>query len=585
MKIYQKIISLFKVLKYRGWTYPYKYVASFLFPRLFYSLVGKFSTTQLKKLLYLTAVLVVLVITGVLALIFNILQALVIIIVSLLLLFLIWLFLKKLLFVQKQLRTRKLFAAVRQGYMGETFTKFSELPVSPHTRAAILKAQAANPEKDLVIGRIDHEIRMCGVYGDILTLPQVSAHEFIERPRFKLDVVLISDLVLVRKDFRGDKENFMNEWHNSLLLYAKANTAPIFNVNEKETIIYKSLVIGRIVRDILMEDGARIMSVQIKGDPVTKNLTKSERLALIQQRGRAHISKCLSESFLLEIEQQLNQMHAAGITGVTPTYGNVIDEYRSHSPYFMDFEGTVFNPRRNFLFHLRRNKDRQKFNERFQRNSLTEESTRQLIDEKTKSSKNWYAPIDFGRGIAINGIWSVDSGTGRWDIIRHIVQPVVAGKRVLDLGSNNGIMPIMMLKNGAREVQGIELSPQYIDSADLVKRIFEWRDIKEYDFTLHQGNMLQILDADWGNFDVVTAFCSLYYLSEEDMGKIVRRSSELAPLMILQANITTRREAADRKSKKSSIEFSGKLLRDNGFSEVKVYRLRGYTRPVLVGKR
>jgi SAM-dependent methyltransferase len=216
---------------------------------------------------------------------------------------------------------------------------------------------------------------------------------------------------------------------------------------------------------------------------------------------------------------------------------------------------------------------------------LTEKSVRNLLETKINETKNWYAPIDFGHGLAIPGFWSIGSGTGRWDVIKSIVSPVVKDKRVLDLGSNNGVMPLMMLRDGAKSVFGVELSNEYFDSALLIKDIFEWRDIREYDFHLHHGNMLEILDSNWGEYDVVTAFCSLYYLSENDMAKVVRRSSELAPAMILQANTATRSEAAEEKTKKSSVAFMTSLLKDNGYPKVEIQSLKGYSRPILIGKR
>ena len=96
--------------------------------------------------------------------------------------------------------------------------------------------------------------------------------------------------------------------------------------------------------------------------------------------------------------------------------------------------------------------------------------------------------------------------------------------------------------------------------------------------------MTDILKEDWGTFDVVTAFCSLYYLSEEDMGKVVRKASEIAPVMVLQAKTDTRPEAPENKAEKSALPFLKKVLEENGYPQVEVYAPANYPRPLLVGR-
>jgi len=132
--------------------------------------------------------------------------------------------------------------------------------------------------------------------------------------------------------------------------------------------------------------------------------------------------------------------------------------------------------------------------------------------------------------------------------------PPLTGKRVLDLGSNNGVMSMMMLRAGASEVIGLEISPSHVEKAQLVHSIYEWRDMRRYTLQIHNCDMLETLRTDWGKFDLVTAFCSLYYLEIDDMARVVRKASELAPIMVIQANI------GGSKRKKASVTFLKKLL-------------------------
>jgi hypothetical protein len=370
-----------------------------------------------------------------------------------------------------------------------------------------------------------------------------------------------------------------------MLLYGKANVPAVYRVDRKNCILYKNLILGSIVRDILVQAGAKIMHMQTDNDPELTDMSKAERLGRIVARGTALVPECLPEGFLLELGLQIDKVHACGVTGVTPTFGNVIVNARDGSPCLIDFEGAEFSSSRNMLFHFKRDQDRVKLNQRFQRNVYTEKTARSVIQGEFARRQNWYAPIDFGRGWAMNGFWSIGSGIGRWDVIESTVRPYISQKRILDLGSNNGIMPIMMLRAGARQVAGLELSPEYCEAAKLIHGIFEWRDMRAYDFRVHNFDMLEILSREWGPVDVVTAFCSLYYLAEDDMVRVVKRAAEMAPVMILQANTATRREAAQEKSKKASVEFMYRLLTENGYPRVEIFAPHRYGRPLLIGKR
>jgi len=130
----------------------------------------------------------------------------------------------------------------------------------------------------------------------------------------------------------------MNEWFNLLILYGKANVPAIYRVNEKETTLYKNLVLGEIVRDVLVRAGAKIMHMQTDHDPELGGMSKVDRLATIVARGTAVISNCLTEKFLVEMEDQINTIHSYDITKITPTFGNVIIGAINKKPYFIDLK-------------------------------------------------------------------------------------------------------------------------------------------------------------------------------------------------------------------------------------------------------
>ena len=84
----------------------------------------------------------------------------------------------------------------------------------------------------------------------------------------------------------------------------------------------------------------------------------------------------------------------------------------------------------------------------------------------------------------------------------------------------------MMLRAGATEIVAVEQSELLAECAERHRRIMEWQDLRDYALKIRVGDMRSFLTADWGRFDVVTAFCSLYYLPDADMEAIVRRASE-----------------------------------------------------------
>jgi hypothetical protein len=147
----------------------------------------------------------------------------------------------------------------------------------------------------------------------------------------------------------------------------------------------------------------------------------------------------------------------------------------------------------------------------------------------------------------------------------------------VDLGSNNGSLPLMMVRAGAREVVAVEQSPLLAEGARLNHRILQWRDMREYGLQVQVGDMREFLSADWGRFDVVTAFCSLYYLPEADMAAVVRKAATMGATLILQANDG----AVDIPAARTS--SLRELMAGNGYDSVHVHTRDEFLRPLLVG--
>jgi len=279
------------------------------------------------------------------------------------------------------------------------------------------------------------------------------------------------------------------------------------------------------------------------------------------------------------VEALMDRAHRAGITGLRHAFGQIVrtpDGARLPS-----LSGLRLHRRRGVLFDGERDADRVAFNSRFRSSVLTEASVRaQLADRKARVPPGYrdYAPIDFSRGVTIGQFMATDSGTGRWEFFNGpIVAPLVKGKRVVDLGSNNGSMPLMMLRAGARSVVGFEFTPQIADFARLNAEILAWRDLRPYDVRIVTGDMRLFLSDDTGPFDVVTAFCSLYYLPIDDMARVVRKAAAHGATLILQAN-----DAIDNLPAHAA--DLQRLMLDNGYADVDLHRAPGFVRPLLVGR-
>jgi len=299
-------------------------------------------------------------------------------------------------------------------------------------------------------------------------------------------------------------------------------------------------------------------------------------LALIVDPGTGRAPGAIAPD---EVEQLMERAHSAGITGVSRSFGGLVRN-GDGALRFADLTAVRKHRLGSTPFVAGRDADRIAFNQAFGAALITEDTARESLEQlkaRVPTGYRDYAPIDFGSGLTVGQIASTDSGTGRWDFFnRHIVAPLVKGKRVLDLGSNNGSLPLMMLRAGAREVVGVEFTPAIAEFARLNARILSWRDVRPYDIQVLTGDMRLFLTQDLGRFDVVTAFCSLYYLPEEDMARVINKAAAMNAVLILQAN-----EAIDNLPAKT-LDLH-RLMRDNGYPEVEVHTPAGFARPLLVG--
>ena len=276
-----------------------------------------------------------------------------------------------------------------------------------------------------------------------------------------------------------------------------------------------------------------------------------------------------------EVERLMNRAHAAGITGVSGSFGNLVRTAEG-TLAFGDLTRARKHHPSSVYFVASRDADRSAFNQTFGQSLPTESTTRQSLRALDSRRPQRQRQAASGSSPAP---WS---GASHWmrgpcDFFdQRAIAPLIAGKRVLDLGSNDPSLPVTMLRAGAREVVAVEFMPPAVEVSGPNARILSWRDVHPYDIQVLSGDMRLFLSEDLGAFDVVTALCSLSFLPDADMARIIQKAASMNAVLILQAND----EIDSLPAKTLDLH---RLMRDNGYPEVQVHTREWVTQPLLVG--
>lgn len=412
--------------------------------------------------------------------------------------------------------------------------------------------------------------------------PCADANAFLPRGRFELSVVDRDGWVGVRKDFRGSRHAFVNELEAALDLAAAGCHVPaVLSVDFERLSITFAYIHGAVVREALAQAGAPMRDRDVRPSrlPLASHRIQQKRRAA----GRRLINKVLDGETIARVGNGLLAIHRAGYTLEDVKYGNIIIEAMTSTPYFVDCELAL--PLRQFprsTATYLRDRDSEKLNRLFGTNLLTAKVLRRT---RLGTGARVYSPFYAGAGIWWGAIWNPDLGALRW---RHILakhMPIPDGGRVLDLGANNGFNAVQMLRAGAKDVAGVEIDPAAIEQGLLVKRIFEWADNTEYRLSYIQGSHGDIGAMTLGRFDLVTALCTLYYLSAAAMAKTVSEVAKLTDTLVVQCNNDRSIGRSDEETyTKASLPFNVELLRNNGFPNITVIERRGSGRPLVIAR-
>lgn len=246
----------------------------------------------------------------------------------------------------------------------DAFTIWSEWPFPAQTSAAIEERLSRDSSAELVIGQIDNDGRVLGTLGPLPMVENVGQAEFVRRRQYDLSVVLINQVILIRKDFRGNRASFIHEWFNLQYLRSmgQENIPAVYAADEDNCCLYKSMVMGRTLRDLMANAGAEILTIQTQDDPEFQGLTQAQRIEAVWQRGQEVLGEVVPASFLSDLRRQIRQIHKAGIVKLSLTFGNVMVGAADGKPWLIDFENSeYYRWKIHPLYWLRRRQDIGKF--------------------------------------------------------------------------------------------------------------------------------------------------------------------------------------------------------------------------------
>jgi tRNA A-37 threonylcarbamoyl transferase component Bud32/2-polyprenyl-3-methyl-5-hydroxy-6-metoxy-1,4-benzoquinol methylase len=442
--------------------------------------------------------------------------------------------------------------------------------------------------KEVILAHVDQDGYFLGLRGPMGNVPQVSEQEFMKRKMFTIDIVALQGGRLgTRKNYRGDRHAFLNELKALHALRNKGLNVPrILDVDFNAPALVITYIAGDIIRERLMKAGVMLRDRDVEHSAELKKMSPFERRLFFIKQGKKRLSSIVDDKFVDAILDLLKKIHSAGIVYGDIKYGNIVIHKTTGKPWLIDFHlSMLFSKPKGSLFRKWRDADIELFNLHFDTEKPTLTAIkRKAVEMAETETTTLYAPAYIGHGIRMGNLCGLDSGFGRWHHILERNLPSFVGKRILDLGANNGSVSLAMLRAGARAAVGVELDEKYIEQGNFLHEAFEWHDNTSYDFQYVHADMQKILEIDLGRFDMAMALCSIYYLSDATIERVIQHVSRISNLFVLQCNLTRNiGRSTEATYQKASLEYAVKALRENGFPLIRTTVLPGYDRPLVIG--
>jgi SAM-dependent methyltransferase len=137
------------------------------------------------------------------------------------------------------------------------------------------------------------------------------------------------------------------------------------------------------------------------------------------------------------------------------------------------------------------------------------------ILDKINSFSGWNYPFELAGHKTVLDVGTINRHEQRKN---YFFRPLVdllggslAGKRVLDLGCNQGFWSLAAIESGCDYVLGIDGRQMHIDQA---KFVFDVKRINKDRYDFRFGNVFNLLNNDLGKFDIVLCLGLMYHISK-----------------------------------------------------------------------
>lgn len=424
--------------------------------------------------------------------------------------------------------------------------------------------QLLTQSKRVILGEIDRQGRLLSFFGPIPNFELVTRERFQPRTRFIVRLVALGNVVGIEKSYQERTAAFLNELTIlALLAQARCQVPAILDVDLNGRILTTSYIGGRVLRQELVERGARLSTDARSQRSIPNELLPEEAFAMRLSEGKRLLTQVLSKQATQDLFDELRKIHAAGVISNDIKYGNVIYDTRAGKLYWFDFDHAFYEAYAHRLpIRLLRDQDIEKFNAFFGTEHLTAARLRKIIAaRRALAPHDWQTPVYFGSGLALGSLWNARRGFGCWEgFLKHHL-PAVQGKRILDVYVNNAFYSMQMARRGA-EVLALEPSQKFLEQARLVQAGIEWADNACYPVKLVGASPYEIRYAPDSPFDYVTALHGITIADRASAARMVRHIARLGETFILFSGfcladdeLLTPKECA-------------RILRDNGFPKV-----------------
>lgn len=394
---------------------------------------------------------------------------------------------------------------------------WDEYPVSDAVRSAVKIAR--RDQREFLLGRIDPDGRVMCEYGALPYLPSVAAQDFSKRDRYDIDIVVYDNAVLLRKDYRGNRSECVREWFILEQMAGKARVPIVRGADLQKSLLYMDFISGNTVLEVLRQHGALIRDSDIEDDPAFADLDEETRQRRLDERGTPLLRQCFSELFFKDLDDLVDAVHRCRVADLDLRFANILVDGKG-APWMIDFhEARVFPRWADWIFQVKCDGDYLNYNRVFGRNKLTETTARQLL--KKVKPEAWKCAVDFGKGLTRGNVGDRNTGMAYWQSMIAENFPDIRGKRVFVLGGGNGVVPLLVVRSGAKKVVSVEKNKFLYESSVVTQRVFEWRDMRSYALEFRHGDLRSMGACESAEFDIIVAVMSLDHYYHKEIEQLV----------------------------------------------------------------